>query len=145
MTSGKIWVMLNENLFVSQKSEVFAMTLTYMMGDPDDIEPGEVKVCAGVDGETRVFENFAATETFLVALRCWSDGCSAEAGELWLAEKLRAEEMSGDASTLSLEISEDLVVTEADGGYSFADRDGVEYNYEELVLIMKEMKEYFGN
>ena len=136
--------MEKENLFVPAKSETFTMTLTDMMGELGDTELGEVKVCASVDGETRVTENFAAPETFLVALRCRSDGCSAEAGEDWLAEKLRAEEMSGDVSTFSLEISEDLVVAEADSGYVFADRDGVEYDYEETVKIIKEMSDYFA-
>lgn len=145
-TECKILPMEKEKLFIPLKSEVFAMTIADMMGDPGDMEHGEVMVCAGVDGETRVFANFAATETFLVALRRWSDGCSTEAGEDWLRNWPQEEpEADEELPRFPLAISEDLVVTEADGGYSFADRDGVEYNYEELVLIMKEVREYFGN
>ena len=137
--------MENEKLFVPAKSEVFAMTLTDMMGDPDDMEPGEVKVSLSVDGKVRVFESFAASETFLVALRCWSEGCSAEVGEDWL-RNWPQEEPEGDEELprFPLAISEDLVVTEADGGYSFADRDGVEYDYDETLKIMNEMAGYFG-
>ena len=136
--------MEKENLFVPAKSEVFAMTLTDMMGDPGDMENGEVKVALSVDNSVRVFESFDTKETFLVALKCWSDGSNVEVGEYWLAEKLRSEELSADESTFSLEISEDLVVTEADGGYSFADRDGVEYDHDETLKIINEMAGYFG-
>lgn len=137
--------MEKENLFVPAKSEVFAMTLTDMMGELGEIEQGEVKICAGIDGETRVFESFAATETFLVALRCWSEGCSAEAGEDWLRNWPQEEtEANEELPRFPLTISEDLVVTEADGGYVFADRDGVEYDYEETVKIVKEMSDYFA-
>ncbi len=138
--------MENEKLFVPAKSEVFAMTIADMMGELGDTERGEVRVCIDADDSVRVFENFAASETFLVALRCWSDGCSTEAGEDWLRNWPQEEaEDDEELPRFPLAISEDLVVAEADGGYVFADRDGIEYDYEELVIIMKEVTEYFGN
>ena len=135
-----------EKLFVSPKSETFVISVADMMGEENEMEQGSVTVALTAEGFARVSDSFAASETFLVALRCWSDGCSAKDGEDWL-RNWPPEESDGNEELprFPLVISDDLVITEIDGGYTFVDSDGVEYDYEELVLIMKEMKEYFGN
>ena len=136
--------MENEKLFVPVKSEIFSMTVLDMMGDPDDMETGEVKVSLGTDDRVRVFSGFAAPETFLVALRCWSEGESADSAETWLRNQPEEEpEENEELPRFPLRINERLVVCEADGGFVFEDGTGVEYRYEDTVAIMKNITEYF--
>lgn len=136
--------MNNEKLPVSPKSEVFTLTVVDMMGEENETEKGEVKVSLGVDGVARVSDNFGASETFLVALRCWSDGCNAQVAEDWL-RNWPQEEMVDDEELprFPLVISEDLVVKEVEGGYIFEDGLGIEYDYEQVIKIMKEVADYF--
>lgn len=137
--------METEKLLVSPKSEVFTMTVVDMMGEENEKEQGEVKVSLGADGDVRVSDSFGARETFLVALRCWSDGCNTRVGEDWLAKILRDEEaVSDELSEFSITISEDLVVKETDGGYVFEDSLGIEYDYEETLKIINNMADYFA-
>lgn len=137
--------MEKEKLFVSQKSEVFALTVADMMGEENEMEKGEVKVSLGVDGGVFVSDNFAASETLLVALRCWSDGCSASVGEDWLRNWPQEEsEENEEMPRFPLVINENLVVKEVEGGYIFEDSFGIEYDYEDVVKIMKEVTDYFS-
>lgn len=134
-----------EKLFVSPKSETFVISVADMMGEENEMEQGSVTVALTAEGFARVSDRFAASETFLVALRCWSDGCSAQVGEDWL-RNWPPEESDGNEELprFPLVISEDLVVKESENGYIFEDSLGIEYGYDEVVKILKEVADYFG-
>ncbi len=140
--------MEKDETFVAIKSEIISLKVVDMMGDPGDMEIGEIKVSLGVDNSVRVFNGFSTEETLLVAIHAWSvkdsSGGSVEDSEKWLQNQPEEEPENGEElSRFPLRISEDLVIDQQGKGYIFEDGSGNKMSYEEVVKVTQSIGEFY--